>query len=106
MGVFFTEADIAALGGNRSWLAGLTGQAMQQGNEGLIDEARSRSRRRPGHGPSRSAADESDPAPPRLGYGETAVPYLEPTANLSAPTTARPRMKSSAISLAQPLRMS
>lgn len=53
-----------------------------------------------------AAADESDAADLRLGYGETAVPYLEPTATLPAPTISRPCMKSSAISLAQPLRMS
>jgi pimeloyl-ACP methyl ester carboxylesterase len=38
MGVFFTEADIAAFGANWSWLAGVAGEAMQQGNEGLIED--------------------------------------------------------------------
>ncbi len=38
IGVCFTEADIAALAGRWSWLAGVTGQAMQQGNEGLIED--------------------------------------------------------------------
>ena len=38
MGAFFTEADIAALGGNWSWLAGVAGQAMQQGSEGLAED--------------------------------------------------------------------
>ena len=32
MSVFFTEADMAALGGSWSWLAGVAGQAMEQGN--------------------------------------------------------------------------
>lgn len=38
MGAFFTEADIAALGGNWSWLAGVTGRAMKQGSEGLAED--------------------------------------------------------------------
>jgi hypothetical protein len=36
MGAFFTEADMAALGGSWSWLAG---QAMEQGNEGYLEDA-------------------------------------------------------------------
>ena len=38
MGAFFTEADLAALGGNWSWLAGVAGQAMEQGSEGLAED--------------------------------------------------------------------
>jgi pimeloyl-ACP methyl ester carboxylesterase len=38
MGAFFTEADMAALGGSWSWLAGVAGQAMQQGNEGFLED--------------------------------------------------------------------
>jgi pimeloyl-ACP methyl ester carboxylesterase len=38
MGAFFTEADIAALGGRWSWLAGVAGQAMEQGNEGFLED--------------------------------------------------------------------
>jgi hypothetical protein len=38
MGAFFTEADIAALDGRWSWLAGVAGQAMQQGNEGFGED--------------------------------------------------------------------
>jgi pimeloyl-ACP methyl ester carboxylesterase len=38
MSAFFTEADMAALGGNWSWLAGVAGQAMEQGNEGLTED--------------------------------------------------------------------
>src|SRR5580693_3916928 len=38
MGAFFTEADMAALGGNWSWLAGVAGQAMEQGSEGLAED--------------------------------------------------------------------
>jgi pimeloyl-ACP methyl ester carboxylesterase len=39
MGAFFTEADMAALGGGWSWLAGVAGQAMEQGNEGYLEDA-------------------------------------------------------------------
>ena len=38
MSAFFTDADIAALGGSWSWLAGVAGQAMQQGDEGLMED--------------------------------------------------------------------
>src|SRR5215469_4425444 len=38
MGAFFTEADMAALGGSWSWLAGVVGQAMEQGNEGYLED--------------------------------------------------------------------
>ena len=39
MGAFFTEADIAALGGSWSWLAAVAGQPMQQGNEWCLEDA-------------------------------------------------------------------
>ena len=38
MGAFFTEADMAALGGGWSWLAGVAGQAIQQGDEGYLED--------------------------------------------------------------------
>jgi pimeloyl-ACP methyl ester carboxylesterase len=38
MAAFFTEADLAALGGSWSWLAGVAGQAMEQGNEGYLED--------------------------------------------------------------------
>jgi pimeloyl-ACP methyl ester carboxylesterase len=38
MGAFFTKADLAALGGSWSWLAGVADQAMQQGNEGFLGD--------------------------------------------------------------------
>jgi pimeloyl-ACP methyl ester carboxylesterase len=38
MSAFFTEADLAALGGNWSWLAGVAGQAIEQGNEGYLED--------------------------------------------------------------------
>jgi pimeloyl-ACP methyl ester carboxylesterase len=38
MGAFFTEADMAALGGSWSWLAGVAGQAIEQGNEGFLED--------------------------------------------------------------------
>jgi pimeloyl-ACP methyl ester carboxylesterase len=38
MGAFFTEADIAALGGSWSWLAGVAGQAIEQGSEGFLED--------------------------------------------------------------------
>jgi pimeloyl-ACP methyl ester carboxylesterase len=38
MGAFFTEADLAALGGPWSWLAGVAGQAIQQGTEGFAED--------------------------------------------------------------------
>ena len=38
MSAFFTEADMAALGGSWSWLAGVADQAMQQGNEGFLED--------------------------------------------------------------------
>lgn len=38
MDAFFTEADIAALDGSWSWLAGVAGEAMQQGSEGLAED--------------------------------------------------------------------
>jgi pimeloyl-ACP methyl ester carboxylesterase len=39
MGAFFTEADMAALGGSWSWVASVAGQAMEQGNEGFFEDA-------------------------------------------------------------------
>src|SRR5579863_7462123 len=38
MSAFFTDADIAALGGGWSWLAGVAGQAMEQGSEGFLED--------------------------------------------------------------------
>ena len=38
MGAFFTEGDMAALAGSWSWLAGMAGQAMEQGSEGLLED--------------------------------------------------------------------
>jgi hypothetical protein len=38
MNAFFTKADMAALGGSWSWLAGVAYQAMQQGSEGLLED--------------------------------------------------------------------
>ena len=38
MDAFFTEDDITALGGNWSWLAGVAGQAMEQGTEGYLED--------------------------------------------------------------------
>ena len=38
MGAFFTEADMAALGGSWSWLAGVAGQAIEQGSEGYLED--------------------------------------------------------------------
>ncbi|HXB50307.1 MAG TPA: alpha/beta hydrolase [Streptosporangiaceae bacterium] len=38
MDAFFTEADMAALGGNWSWLAGVASQAIEQGSEGLLED--------------------------------------------------------------------
>ena len=38
MGAFFTQADMAALDGSWSWLAGVAGQAMEQGNEGFLED--------------------------------------------------------------------
>jgi hypothetical protein len=38
MGAFFTEADMAALGGSWSWLAGVAGQAIEQSNEGYLED--------------------------------------------------------------------
>lgn len=38
MDAFFTEADMTALGGNWSWLAGVAGQAMEQGTEGYLED--------------------------------------------------------------------
>jgi pimeloyl-ACP methyl ester carboxylesterase len=38
MSAFFTEADLAALGGNWSWLAGVAGQALEQGGEGYLED--------------------------------------------------------------------
>ncbi len=38
MGAFFTEADLAALGGGWSWLAGVAGQGMEQGQEGFLED--------------------------------------------------------------------
>ncbi len=35
---YFTEADIVALGGGWSWLAGVTGQAIEQGDEGMLED--------------------------------------------------------------------
>jgi pimeloyl-ACP methyl ester carboxylesterase len=38
MSVFFTEAVIAALGGSWSWLAGVAGQAIEQGGDGYLED--------------------------------------------------------------------
>ena len=38
MGAFFHAGDIAALEGNWSWLAGVTGQATEQGDEGMVED--------------------------------------------------------------------
>ena len=38
MTAFFTDDDIAALGGGWSWLAGVAGQAMEQGDEGFLED--------------------------------------------------------------------
>ncbi len=38
MDAFFTEADMAALDGSWSWLAGVVDQAMQQGSEGFLED--------------------------------------------------------------------
>ncbi|HXL92734.1 MAG TPA: alpha/beta hydrolase [Streptosporangiaceae bacterium] len=38
MSAFFTEADMTALGGSWSWLAGVAGEAMQQGSEGFAED--------------------------------------------------------------------
>jgi pimeloyl-ACP methyl ester carboxylesterase len=38
MSAFFTEADMAALDGSWSWLAGVAGQAMEQGTEGYLED--------------------------------------------------------------------
>jgi pimeloyl-ACP methyl ester carboxylesterase len=38
MSAFFTEADMAALGGRWSWVAGVAGQAIEQGNEGYLED--------------------------------------------------------------------
>jgi pimeloyl-ACP methyl ester carboxylesterase len=38
MSAFFTDADMTALGGGWSWLAGVAGQAMEQGNEGYLED--------------------------------------------------------------------
>jgi pimeloyl-ACP methyl ester carboxylesterase len=38
MGAFFTDADMAALGGSWSWLAGVADRAIEQGNEGYLED--------------------------------------------------------------------
>jgi pimeloyl-ACP methyl ester carboxylesterase len=38
MGAFFTDADMAALDDSWSWLAGVAGQAIEQGNEGYLED--------------------------------------------------------------------
>ena len=38
MSAFFTDADLAALGGGWSWLAGVAGQAIEQGDEGYLED--------------------------------------------------------------------
>ncbi|WP_022881059.1 alpha/beta fold hydrolase [Gryllotalpicola ginsengisoli] len=38
MSAFFTDADVAALGGDWEWLAGVAGQAMEQGDEGQLED--------------------------------------------------------------------
>ncbi len=38
MGAFFTEADMAALDGRWSWLADVASQAIEQGNEGFLED--------------------------------------------------------------------
>jgi pimeloyl-ACP methyl ester carboxylesterase len=35
---FFTDADLAALGGSWSWLAGVASQAVEQGSEGFLED--------------------------------------------------------------------
>ena len=39
MGTFFTAADMAAPGGSWSWLAGVAGQAIEQGSEDYLEDA-------------------------------------------------------------------
>jgi pimeloyl-ACP methyl ester carboxylesterase len=38
MGVFFTEDDLAALSGRWSWVAGVAGQAIEQGGDGYLED--------------------------------------------------------------------
>jgi pimeloyl-ACP methyl ester carboxylesterase len=38
MGAFFTEADQTALDGSWSWLASVAGQAIEEGNEGYLED--------------------------------------------------------------------
>jgi len=38
MSAFFTQADMAALGGSWSWLAGVARRAIEQGNEGYLED--------------------------------------------------------------------
>jgi pimeloyl-ACP methyl ester carboxylesterase len=38
MGDYFTKADMAALDGSWSWLAGVAGQAIEQGDEGYLED--------------------------------------------------------------------
>jgi len=38
MSAFFTADDLSALGGRWSWLAGVAGQAIEQGNEGYLED--------------------------------------------------------------------
>ena len=38
MGAFFTRADMAALAGSWSWLGRVAGQAIEQGNEGYLED--------------------------------------------------------------------
>ena len=38
MSAFFTEADVAALGGSWSWVASVVSQATEQGNEGYLED--------------------------------------------------------------------
>jgi pimeloyl-ACP methyl ester carboxylesterase len=38
MDAFFTDADLAALEGSWSWLAGVAGQAMEQGGQGYLED--------------------------------------------------------------------
>jgi pimeloyl-ACP methyl ester carboxylesterase len=38
MAAFFTDDDLAALGGRWSWLAGVAGQAIEQGTDGYLED--------------------------------------------------------------------
>ena len=38
MAAFFTDGDLAALGGSWSWLAGVAGQAIEEGGDGYLED--------------------------------------------------------------------